>query len=148
MTRDPKDDLRRYLQRAREALVWKLDGLDEYDVRRPLTPTGTNLLGLVKHVAGVEFGYFCLTFDRPLDEDLPWLEDDAEPNADFWVPADESRNEIVALYQRAWAVTDAVVAELPTRRGRTRPVVAGRARGRDPASRAGAHDRRDRSPRR
>jgi uncharacterized damage-inducible protein DinB len=113
MTSDPKDDLQRYLQRAREALVWKLDGLDEYDVRRPLTPTGTNLLGLIKHVAGVEFGYFCLTFDRPLDEDLPWLEDDAEPNADLWVPADESRGEIVALYQRAWAATDAVVAELP-----------------------------------
>ncbi len=46
---DPKDDLHRYLQSAREALLWKLDGLSEYDVRRPLVPTGTNLLGLVKH---------------------------------------------------------------------------------------------------
>ena len=42
---DPKSDLRRYLQRGREALVWKLDGLSEYDIRRPLVPTGTNLLG-------------------------------------------------------------------------------------------------------
>jgi Protein of unknown function (DUF664) len=33
---DPKADLRRYLQAAREALVWKLDGLSEYDARRPL----------------------------------------------------------------------------------------------------------------
>jgi hypothetical protein len=53
---DPKADLRRYLQAAREALVWKLDGLSEHDARRPMVPTGTNLLGLVKHVASVEAG--------------------------------------------------------------------------------------------
>jgi uncharacterized damage-inducible protein DinB len=55
---DPKADLHRYLQDAREALLWKLAGLSEYDVRRPMVPTGTNLLGLVKHVASVELGYF------------------------------------------------------------------------------------------
>ena len=62
---NPKADLLRYLQEARDALVWKLDGLSEYDIRRPLTPTGTNLLGLVKHVASVELGYFGDTFGRP-----------------------------------------------------------------------------------
>jgi hypothetical protein len=35
---------------ARDAVVRKLDGLSEYDARRPLTGTGTNLLGLVKHL--------------------------------------------------------------------------------------------------
>ena len=59
---DPKADLLAYLQAGREALLWKLDGLSEYDIRRPLTPTGTNLLGLVKHVASVELGYFGETF--------------------------------------------------------------------------------------
>jgi hypothetical protein len=59
---DPKADLRQYLQEGREALLWKLDGLSEYDIRRPLVPTGTNLLGLVKHQAGVELGYFGDTF--------------------------------------------------------------------------------------
>jgi hypothetical protein len=58
MPESPKADLHRYLQAARDALLWKLDGLSEYDVRRPIVPTGTNLLGLVKHVASVEFGYF------------------------------------------------------------------------------------------
>ena len=53
---DQKPDLRRYLQQARDAMLWKMDGLGDYDVRRPLTPTGTNLLGLVKHVTGVELG--------------------------------------------------------------------------------------------
>ena len=49
---DGRADLHRYLQDAREALLWKLEGLSEYDVRRPLVPSGTNLLGLVKHVTG------------------------------------------------------------------------------------------------
>jgi len=87
---DPKADLHRYLQDAREALLWKLDGLSEYDVRRPLVPTGTNLLGLVKHVASVEFGYFGDCFGRPYEERLPWLEDDAEPNADMWAAPGET----------------------------------------------------------
>ena len=80
---DPKADLHRYLQIARDALVWKLDGLSDYDVRRPMVPTGTNLLGLVKHVASVEIGYFGETFARPFAESLPWFDEDAEPNADM-----------------------------------------------------------------
>ncbi|MCW2874285.1 DUF664 domain-containing protein, partial [Actinacidiphila oryziradicis] len=88
---DPKADLHFYLQSARDALLWKLEGLSEYDIRRPLTPTGTNLLGLVKHVASVELGYLGDTFGRPSGEPLPWLEDGAEPNADMWATADESR---------------------------------------------------------
>ena len=101
MTRpDAKADLLRYLQGAREALLWKLDGLSEYDVRRPVTPTGTNLLGLVKHVASVEAGYLGDTFGRPFPEPLEWM--DSEPNADMWATPDESREDIVSLYRRVW----------------------------------------------
>jgi Protein of unknown function (DUF664) len=114
MTRsDPKADLHRYLQAGRDALLWKLDGLSEYDVRRPLVPTGTNLLGIVKHVASVEAGYFGETFDRPFQEPLPWLDDDAEPNADMWATAEESRERIVGLYHRVWAHSDATIEALP-----------------------------------
>lgn len=60
-----KDYLHKGLRRHRKALLWKLDGLSEYDTRRPLTATGTNLLGLVKHVATVEARYFGEVFDRP-----------------------------------------------------------------------------------
>jgi len=109
---DPKADMHRYLQTAREALVWKLDGLSEYDARRPMTPTGTNLLGLVKHVASVEAGYLGDTFDRPFGEELPWFADDAPPNADMWATADESREDIVGLYRRVWAHADATINEL------------------------------------
>ena len=109
---DPKADLHSYLRAAREALLWKLDGLSEYEIRRPMTPTGTNLLGLVKHVASVELGYFGDTFGRPSGEPLPWLEEDAEPNADMWATADESREQIVGLYRRAHAHADATINEL------------------------------------
>jgi uncharacterized damage-inducible protein DinB len=110
---DQKSDLHRYLRTGREALVWKLDGLSEYDVHRPLTPTGTNLLGLVKHLATVETGYFGEVFGRPFGESLPWFAEDAEMNADMWATADESREQIVGLYRRVWAHSDATIDELP-----------------------------------
>ncbi|WP_405652133.1 DinB family protein [Streptomyces sp. RK9] len=112
---DAKTDLLRYLRDAREAVLWKLDGLSEYDVRRPLTPTGTNLLGLVKHLASVELGYFGDTFGRPyFDKERPtwWYTEDAEANADMWATAAESRDQIVGLYRRAWAHSDTTIETL------------------------------------
>jgi hypothetical protein len=106
---DQKSDLRRYLQHARDALVWKVDGLPDYDIRRPLTPTGTNLLGLIKHLAGCEIGYFGDTFGRPLADPPPWADDELlarEPMTDMWATADESRGYIVGWYRRAWAHAD------------------------------------------
>jgi uncharacterized damage-inducible protein DinB len=106
---DPKADLHDYLQAAREALLWKLDGLSEYDIRRPLTPTGTNLLGLVKHLAGVELWYFGDAFGRPPTRPRPWSEDDARNNADMWATADESRDLITGTYRGAWAHSDQTI---------------------------------------
>ncbi|HSJ20655.1 MAG TPA: DinB family protein [Nocardioidaceae bacterium] len=110
---DMKADLHRYLQSARAALLWKLDGLSEYAIRRPMTPTGTNLLGVVKHVASVEAGYLGDSFGRPFPEPLPWFAEDAEPNADMWATAEESRERIVGLYHRVWEHSDATVEALP-----------------------------------
>ncbi len=107
---DQKADLRQYLQEARDALLWKLDGLSEYDVRRPVVPTGTNLLGLVKHVASVEFGYFGDTFGRPFPGKLPW--DESDPNSDMFAAAGESREFITGLYRQAWAHSDATIDAL------------------------------------
>jgi len=107
---DPKADLRRYLQEERDALLWKLDGLSEYDIRRPMVPTGTNLLGLVKHVTSVEFGYFGDTFGRPGEDQLPW--DESDPNSDMWATPAESREFITGLYRRAWAHSDATIDAL------------------------------------
>jgi hypothetical protein len=110
---DFKAELQLYLQRGRDALLWKLDGASEYDIRRPMTPTGTNLLGLVKHVASVEAGYFGETFGRRFDESLPWLDEGAEEGADMWAAAGESREQITSLYRRVWVHSDQTIAELP-----------------------------------
>jgi uncharacterized damage-inducible protein DinB len=74
-----------------------------------MTPSGTNLLGLVKHLAAVEYGWFCETFGRPT-EPLPFDEDDE--NADLRVEQDESTADILAFYERARAAADQVIDEL------------------------------------
>ncbi|MGY1832973.1 DinB family protein [Geodermatophilus sp. SYSU D01180] len=109
---DAKAVLLRHLTTAREALLWKLEGLSEYDVRRPLTATGTNLLGLVKHLACVEAGYLGNVLGRPFPEPMVWDDPDAGDD-DLWVRPDESRADVLALYARATAHADATVAALP-----------------------------------
>ena len=80
----------------------KLDGLGEYDLRRPLTPTGTNLLGVVKHLASVQAGYFGDVFGRPWPEPMPWLGPEAAINDDLWVLATESSDWVRSFYRRSW----------------------------------------------
>jgi hypothetical protein len=114
MPAELKEILHRYLQAGRDAMLWKLEGLSPYDARRPLVPTGTNLVGVVKHLAAIEFGYLGEVFGRPAD-DLPgWIAlMEVEDNIDLFATADESVESILALYRRAWAHSDATIAELP-----------------------------------
>jgi hypothetical protein len=106
-----KDYLHRQLKVTREALVWKLDDLSEYDIRRPLTVTGTNLLGLVKHMATWEARYLGEIFGRPFPEPLPrWQDSDG---SDLWVTPDETREQVTGFYRRAWNHADATITGLP-----------------------------------
>jgi len=110
---DEKQTLHHYLRRRRGDLVGKLDGLGEYDVRRPMTPTGTNLLGLVKHVASVQIGYFGETFGRPAGIVLPWEPEGAAPDDDMWVPASETREQVLELHRISAEHSDATIEALP-----------------------------------
>jgi Protein of unknown function (DUF664) len=107
-----KEHLHDHLRWVREALVWKLDGLCEYDIRRPLTATGTNLLGLVKHLAVWESRYFGEVFARPFPQPLPRWDDEAANDAAFWASEHETRDEITGLYRRVWEHTDATINTL------------------------------------
>ncbi|MGN6412978.1 DinB family protein [Flexivirga sp.] len=107
-----KANLYNYLRHEREAVLAKLDGLSEYDVRRPLTVTGTNLLGLVKHLATWEARYLGEVFGRPFPEPLPRWDVEADRLADMWATEGESRSQIVDRYRRVWAHSDATVAAL------------------------------------
>lgn len=102
MTQSQQQILLDYLQAARDAVVWKLDGVSDYDARRPLTPTGTNLLGLVKHLGFVELGYFVESFGRPLPVASPFDDPDADPHDDLYAFADETREGVLDLYRLSW----------------------------------------------
>ncbi len=99
---EAKEELIEPLQRLNEAVLAKIDGLSEYDLRRPLTPTGSNLLGIVKHLASVQAGYFGDTFGRPWPEPMPWFAEDAEINDDLFATAEETSEEIRDFYRRSW----------------------------------------------
>jgi hypothetical protein len=109
---DLKSELLRVLQGSRALMLAKLDGLPEYDRRRPLTPTGTNLLGLVKHLAGLEYGYLGESFGRPPIERPSWFRDDPYDEIDMWATPDESSDYITGVYRQACAHSDRTVAEL------------------------------------
>jgi hypothetical protein len=106
-----KATLLEYLRGRRADLLGKLDGLSEYDVRRPMTSTGTNPLGLVKHVAYVQLGYFGEVFGRPSGRAFPW--DTGEDDSDMWAAPDESREDVVEVYRFAAAHADATIEALP-----------------------------------
>lgn len=110
---DEKELLHGHLGSARAALLWKLDGLSDYDARRPLTPTGTNLLGLVKHAAGVELNYFGRVFSRPFPDPPRWSTADALPAEDMYAAADESVDDVVEFYGRVREFADATITSLP-----------------------------------
>jgi hypothetical protein len=110
---DLKEELHSKLREGRDVLLAKLDGLSEYDRRRPLTPTGTNLLGLVKHLAGLEYSYLGDVFGRPAPESMSWVEDGSIwDGADMWAKPEESSEYITGLYRRACAHADGVIAAL------------------------------------
>jgi hypothetical protein len=110
---DLKDELLGKLDQSRSVLLAKLEGLSDYDARRPVTPTGTNLLGLVKHLASMEYGYLGDCFGRPAPEPLPWVDDGSIwEGADMWARPEESREYVVGVYRRACAHSDQTVAAL------------------------------------
>jgi Protein of unknown function (DUF664) len=107
-----KEYLHNDLRSIRAVMLSKLKGLSEYDVRRPLTYTGTNLLGLIKHLSIWEAWYFGEAFGRPFPGQ--WLQEviDAGHLDAMWVAADESRSEIVHRYRQAWGHADETIAAL------------------------------------
>jgi hypothetical protein len=107
-----KEHLHEQLRQVREALVWKLDGLPEYDIRRPLTATGTNLLGLVKHAAVWESRYLGEVFGRPFPEPVPRWDDETAAGTDLWAAEHETREDIVSFARRVAGHADATIGVL------------------------------------
>ncbi|MFJ2827703.1 DinB family protein [Streptomyces sp. NPDC087263] len=103
-----KESLHASLQRHRDAVLWKLEGLDDEQLRRPMTPSGTSLLGLVKHLASVEYGWFCSTFGRAVEPF--WF--DPFAGEDMSAGQGETTAQIVDFYARARTAADRTITEL------------------------------------
>jgi hypothetical protein len=102
------------LGNARESLIWKVEGLAEADRRRPMTPTGTNLIGMVKHMTWIESWYLCEFFGRERPR-LPWeWEMDAEwgHHSHMYAKPEETSDELIAAYRAATAAADRTIEEL------------------------------------
>jgi uncharacterized damage-inducible protein DinB len=107
-TGDEKESLYVALDRHRDAVVWKVEGVDEERFRRSMVPSGTSLGGLVKHLAFCEYGWFCQTFGY---ETEPWAIDESDPEADLRLEPDETMGDVLAFYARARAAADRVISE-------------------------------------
>ena len=108
-TGDEKTSLHVALQRHRDVVLWKIEGLDDDQLRHPMTPSGTSLLGIVKHLAAVEYSWFCSTFGREM-EPMPFDEED--PEADLRISPDETTADVVAFYNRACRAADEAIDEV------------------------------------
>ena len=104
-----KESLQASLNRHRDAVVWKLQGLDDTELRRAMLPSGNTLLGLVKHLATWEYIWICRTFGHQAEQ-LPV--DEGDDYADVRIDPGDSTAGILAFYSRARAAADQVIGEV------------------------------------
>jgi uncharacterized damage-inducible protein DinB len=96
---DERATLGALLRYQRESLVRKVADVSDADARRPMVPTGTSLLWLVKHMARAEVVWVQIRF---AGRDLPVPDDTVRP--------DDTLADAVAVYEATWPVTDALAA--------------------------------------
>jgi hypothetical protein len=111
-----KEALTHYLAEQRTALLLKVDGLSERDARMPRTPTGTNLIGIVKHCMNVEYGYLGPTFGRTIPDPTGLVPEEAydlDPQADWYITEDETVAGLFENYRRVQAFCDETIATMP-----------------------------------
>lgn len=117
-----KDTLEGFLDWQRATVLWKLEGLSDADLRRPMTASGMTMLGVVKHLAYVERWWFQTVF---LDRDVsyPWTDED--PDADFRIEPEESTADVLAVYTQETAEARAIVEAAPLDDASTHPKRSG-----------------------
>jgi uncharacterized damage-inducible protein DinB len=96
-----------FLDFQRATLLWKLEGLDDEQLRRAMVPSGTSLLGMVKHLAYVERSWFQRVWAGQ-EITVIWTEED--PDADWRIEPDETTKYVLALYEGECARSREIVA--------------------------------------
>jgi len=109
------DTLLGALDRNRRTFAWKVFGLSSEQMRSTLGPSTVTLGGLAKHLALVEDYYFALGLGEVMPQ--PWrdVDFDADPDWDWHSAADDSAEELQALWEasvgRSRAATTAFLAD-------------------------------------
>jgi uncharacterized damage-inducible protein DinB len=94
-----KEVLAGFLDHYRQVMLDVCEGLSEEQLRRPMVPSGTSLLGLIKHLAYTERGWFQENVaNEPYDYPFPL---DATDDPDFRIEPDETAEDIFELYRQA-----------------------------------------------
>lgn len=115
---DIRSTLTRSLEDARSAVVTKVTGLNDDQLRAPvLLTSGLSMLGLLKHVAYVERWWFRWVMAGE-DVDFPWTDED--PDAEWRLEPTDTTVAVLALHAdecaRARVIVDSFDLDEPVRR--------------------------------
>ena len=104
---DERSLLHEFLDQQRDALLWKLEGLTDDQLRqRALPHSRLHLLGLVKHLAAAEQYWLCEIFDRPAEPISLAASDDVE------LDEGDTADTVPAYFERAREASDRAIGEL------------------------------------
>jgi uncharacterized damage-inducible protein DinB len=101
-----KETLARYLDTYRDIIVYKAEGVDRDVAIRAMVPSGTSLLGIVKHMAYVERWWFQSVISQ---QDPEFLGSDDDPDADWRIEDGESVEGIIEFYRQECAESRAII---------------------------------------
>src|SRR2546428_8656980 len=109
VTGDEKTMLSAFLDRYREPIIWKLDGVSTAEASRKLVPSATTLLGIVKHLAYVERSWFQLRFAGETVT-FPWTKEEDDKDLDFRIDPGDTIERVTGLSHTDNARSRATVA--------------------------------------
>jgi hypothetical protein len=100
------------LERQRATFAWKAGGLDAAGLRATVGASSMTLGGLLKHLALVEEDYFSRRL-HGRDPGAPWntVDWDADPDWEWRTAADDTPEQLYALWQGAVARSRSSLAE-------------------------------------
>lgn len=103
------ETLARYLETYRDVIVFKVEGVDRTAAVKPMVPSGTSLLGIVKHMAYVERWWFQSVMGKR-DVEFPWSDEDED--GDWRIEEGESVEAIIRLYENECAESRLIVDQV------------------------------------
>lgn len=103
-----RDMLLAYLERQRELVFWKLEGLSDEVARSVSTSTGLTIHGIVRHLENVERSWWRDRFAGQDGLRFDWTEED--PDGELHVPDGVRLADLLTAYRAEADLCDQVIA--------------------------------------